>query len=63
MNDLGGFTGLLPIVPTEILGELEESGLGLGSNENHLIGLWVDVLKRGGIDRDRLVEQTSELGR
>lgn len=51
-----GPAGLLPVVPTKILGELEESSLSLGSNKNHLIGLWVDVLKCNEIDCDQLVE-------
>ena len=42
---------------------MEKGGLGLGSNESKSLGLRVDILEGGGIDCDRLVEQTLELGR
>ena len=42
---------------------MEKGGLGLGSNKAEFLGLRVDILEGGGIDCDRLVEQTLELGR
>jgi len=62
LDDLGRVTSFLPVLPTKILGKLEEGGLGLGSNKNNLFGLRVDVLEGGGVDRDRLVDQALELG-
>jgi hypothetical protein len=61
--DLRRLASFLPTLPTKILGKLKKGGLGLGSNESELLGLRVDVLESGGVDRDRLVEQTLELRR
>ena len=45
-----------------MLGELKEGSLCLGSNESERFGLRIDVLKGGGVNRDRLVDQALELG-
>jgi len=63
LHNLSQLASFLPVLPTEILGKLKKSGLGLGSNENKLLGLRIDILKGGGVDGDRLVEQVLELRR
>jgi len=45
LSGLGQFTSLLPVFPTENLGEPEEGGLGLGSNKSELFRFRVGVLK------------------
>jgi len=63
LHDHTRLASFLPVLPTEVLGKLKKSGLGLGSNENKLLGLRIDILKGGGVDGNRLVQQTLELRR
>jgi len=53
---LGRLMSIFPVLPAEILGKLEKGGLGLGSHENKLFGLRINIFGCGGIDRDQLVE-------
>jgi hypothetical protein len=62
LDDPGRLASFLPVLPLEILGELEQGGLGLGSNKHELLCLRVGILEGGGVDRDRLVDQALELG-
>jgi hypothetical protein len=61
LDDLGRLASFLPVLPLEVLGELKQGGLGLGSNKHELLCLRVIILEGGGVDRDRLVDQALEL--
>ena len=62
LDDFGQLASFLPVFPTEILGELEEGCLCLGTDETELFCLRVDdVFECSGIDRDRLIEEALEL--
>jgi len=59
-NHPGNFhriAGFLPVLPTEILGEPKKGGLSLESDKSEFLGLWVDVLEGGGVDRDQPIER------
>ena len=51
LNDLSRLVSLLPVVPTKVLSELEKGCFHLESYESRLLGLRIDVLECGGVDR------------
>ena len=57
LDDVGGVACLLVVCPTEILCEVQQSGLCLVSNKYGRATLGIQVLKCSRVDRDRSVEQ------
>ena len=63
LGSLNRLMSPLPVFPAKALGGLKKGGFRLGSYESEFVGLRVDILKGGGVDRDRPVGETRRLGR